>query len=138
MKGQVVNLSDKWNGREFSTDDDAEKALQDLMKKVWSAIAEDESGVSVEDPKRMAEFETCCRVLRTVLRGTGLKMSAVPHDEFPSVGTISFTARSFSVTNTDLFARACALASNYEMYPKLDGTVVFNLAFYGMTRKVRD
>lgn len=133
MGGQ---LSDKWNDREAAAKSDAEKALDDLMKKVMQAIMEDESGLSIEDPKRMAEFETCHRVLRSVLRGKALKMTAVPHDDFPSVGTITVTGKSMSVTDTDLFARACALASNYEMYTQLDGTVVFNLTFYGMTRKV--
>lgn len=129
-------MSDMGNDREYPAEGDAEQALADLMKKVWKAIVEDESGISVQDPKRMEEFLTCRRVLKTVLRGDGLKMNAIPHDDFPSVGTISITAKYLNVTNPALFAKACALASNYEMYPKLDGTVVFNLTFYGMTRKV--
>ena len=131
-------MSDKWNDREDAAKSDAEKALDDLMKKVMQAIMEDESGLSIEDPRRMAEFETCYKVLRSVLRGKSIKMTAVPHDDFPSVGTITVTAKSMSVVDTDLFARACALASNYEMYTQLDGTVVFNLTFYGMTRKVEE
>ena len=131
-------MSDKAYGRGFEDDERAEKELRDLMKKVAEAIMKDESGISMEDPKRLAEFKTCYQILRTILRGRNIKMNAVPHDDFPSVGTISFEAKDFSVTDTDLFARACALASNYEMYPKLGGTIVFNLIFYGMTRKVGD
>lgn len=131
-------MSDKWNDRKAADVDDAAKKLDDLLKKTWNAILQDESGLSIEDPKRLAEFEACHKVLRQVLHGSGLKMSAVSHDDFPSVGTISVTAKDLTVTDTDLFARACALASNYEMYPKLDGTVVFNLTFYGMTRKVKE
>lgn len=130
-------MSDKEYGRGFEEDERAEKELRDLMKKVAEAIMEDESGVSIMNPERLAEFETCSRILRKVLCGKNIKMSAVPHDNLPSVGTISFEAKKFSVTDTDLFARACALASNYEMYPKLDGTIVINLTFYDMTRKVR-
>ena len=37
-------MSDKWNDREAAAKSDAEKALDDLMKKVMQAIMEDESG----------------------------------------------------------------------------------------------
>ena len=131
-------MSDKVYGREFENEDGLGKEMDELMKRIARAIMEDESGVSVEDTKRLAEFKTCYEILRKILKGKNIKASAVPHDDFPSVGTISFQAKEFSVLDTDLFARACALASNYEFYPKLDGTIVFNLTFYGMTRKVKD
>lgn len=126
MKGRVTGLTDSEN---------AELKLDAIMKKIWEAIMKEESGVQVTDPKRMSQFMACDEVMKQTIRGKNVRIESIPHSNYASVGVIRITAKEFTVTDPKLFAMASALASNFEMYPKLDGTMVMALTFYGMTRK---
>jgi len=49
---------------------------------------------------------------------------------------IRILAKRLVIRDPAAFARATALASNYEIYPRTDGTIMFALTFYGMTKKL--
>lgn len=109
--------------------------LKEILSSVADIIENEESGVSFANTKRIGEFYTCSELIRYALNGEGIDISVIAHDKFASVGTIRVTGKRFSVTDTPLFARALRMASNYEMYPRLDGTLVLALTFYGLTDK---
>lgn len=109
----------------------------DFIRAVGERIAAEESGISIANPTREKEFQVCADYLKKTLRGHRLKIQCEPHDGYASVGVIRVLAEDFTVMKTDEFAAAVKLASNYEIYPRTDGKVMFALTFYGMTKKVR-
>ena len=96
----------------------------------------EECRVSYVDAEREMEYQTCCELLKTALKGSKAKIQCVPHDNSASVGVIRILAKRLIIRDPTAFARATALASNYEVYPRTDGTIMFALTFYGMTKKL--
>lgn len=119
----------------MTNEERAERELDAIMRKVADAIFADEAGTQIVDPKRMREFLACGEVMKKLFQGRGNKVQVVPHDDFPSVGTIRVFTKQLSISDPLLFYEAASLSSNYEIYPKLDGTVVLALTFYGLTKK---
>ena len=99
------------------------------------ALTKETKAVSVVNPARMRDFVTREAYLRTYLRGKGIKIEAIPNDGYASVGVIRVSAKELWVKDPVLFAKMTCLASNYEVYPRVDGKLMFALTFYGMTRK---
>ena len=109
--------------------------LKEILSSVAEIIENEESGVSFANAQRVGEFYACGEMIRYALDGDGIDISVIAHDKFASVGTIRVIGRRFSVTDTQLFAKALRMASNYELYPRLDGALVLALTFYGLTEK---
>ena len=107
----------------------------EILKRVVKAIEEEESGVSFVNTERVKEFVTCEMALRELLKGSRSTMEVVPHDGFSSVGVIRVLTEGFTIKDTQSFAEATSLASNYEIYARTDGKLMFALTFYGMTTK---
>ena len=111
------------------------KTMGEFLFDLGQAILEDEAGVHVSNPDRMREFMMCADIVKRMFKGTGAKVTVTPRDVFPNVGCIEVVAKGLSITNTEMFAKVAELSSNYEIYPKLDGTIVFDFSFYGLTEK---
>ena len=119
----------------MTNEEKARQELDAIMRRVLDAIIADEAGAQVVDPKRMREFLACGEVMKKLFHGRGTKVQVVPHDDFPSVGTIRVFTKRLDISDPLLFYEAASLSSNYEIYPKLDGTLVLALTFYGLTKK---
>lgn len=109
-----------------------------LLKAVFKAIQKDEAGVHMEDPVRKNQFRKCAEEMKKLFGSVAQKIEVVPHTEFPSCGDITVYTKEFVVNDPIAFVRAAELASNYEIYSQLDGTIVLALTFYGMTKKIRE
>ena len=121
------------NGKE-----DSKEKLDQILIQVGKMIAEDEQGLHIVNTERMRDFMACEKVMKILFNGTGAKVVATPHDMYPSAGTIEITAKKLVIRDTELFTLAAGLASNYEIYPKLDGTIVLAFMFYGLTKKLKE
>ena len=122
-------------------EDGGRKELNELLVMLGRAIDEDESGVHVTNPTRMEEFLACGKAMKQLFSGAGTKVIISPHDMYPSVGTIKVVTRRLCLDSPEaieLFTLASGIASNYEIYPKLDGTIVLAFAFYGLTKKMKE
>ena len=54
-----------------------------------------------------------------------------------SMAVITIIGKPIAITNPELFARAISIADNFEVYPKTNGSVQMNLAFYNVARRVK-
>lgn len=117
--------------------EEEKREMDFILKTISGAIENDERGVSIADPQRMREFIKSETLLRRSLGGQGLKIEAIPHDDYASVGTIRVKAKTLIVREPTWFARAVSMASNYEVYPRTDGKIMLALTFYGMTKHLR-
>ena len=122
----------------MNSEENAKKELDELLLSVAKAIEEDEAGIQIVNPKRMQEFLACGEAMKHMFRVSGTKVIISPHNMYPSVGTIEIVTKKLKFDNIELFTLASGLASNYDVYPKLDGTIVLALTFYGLTKKVKE
>ena len=111
-----------------------DERIKEILSSVTEIIEREESGLSIVNPERVRDFYTCSELLRLVI-DSDMELTVKAHNQFASIGTITAVARRFHVLDTELFAIALRLASNYEIYPRLDGSLVMELTFYSMTEK---
>ena len=124
----------------MNTEEREKKDLDELLIRIGRAIDEDESGIHVTNPERMRSFLACGEAIKLLFSGRGTRVIISPHDMYPSMGTIEVATRRLCLEDLEgieLFTLATGIASNYEIYPKLDGTIVLAITFYGLTKKMK-
>ncbi len=121
-------------------DNETDYLSDEMTDAVIAALGErierNNSGVFIADPAPFGEFAECYRVLKKGIRGKSVRISCAVDDVVAGCGTIRVQSRGFDVPDTESFAEAIARASNYEIYARTDGTVVFALTFYDIRKKI--
>ena len=115
-----------------------EEMMDAILRAVTEQIEKEENGVSFLNLRREKEYRACCKVLEQLMKGSDARIQYVPHDGLASVGVIRVTSKGFTVRDPALFVMATSFASNYEIYPRTDGSIMFALTFYGMTNRVAE
>lgn len=117
--------------------DDEEDREFDALIEIFREAQENSHGaVYVANPRRVREFIECESFLRRMFKDTGATIEVVPNDGGGSIGVIRVLTKTINIRNTAGFVRAVRLASNYEIYPRTDGKMMFALIFYGMATRV--
>jgi len=60
------------------------------------------------------------------------------HEPYPSMGSVSVEGKDVVIEDSVKFASMIAMATNFEVYPKTDGTVKMTLTFHGLTKKLKE
>lgn len=109
-----------------------------FIKDLADNVAKDENGFSILNLRRVKELEYTYNVLKSIVKGNRVQLAYEMNAPYTSMGYISIIGKGINITEPELFTKAAQLASNVEMYPKVDGTVQINFTFHGLTRKVGD
>lgn len=75
-------------------------------------------------------------MLKYLTKGTKAKVTYALHEPYKSMGVVSVVGSDLLFRNTEWFMKAVELASNFEVYPKTDGTVQMDFTFHGLTRAI--
>lgn len=121
---------------EFTNDAEVEEMIDNLVTTIGDEIAADDSKTAVINPYRVQQMLYTCKVLKYLIRGTKAEVTCKLHEPYKSMGYISVTGVNLQFGNTDWFLKAVELSSNFEVFPKTDGTVEMNFTFHGLTRKI--
>lgn len=121
---------------EYSSDSEIEEATDSLMISVANDIAQDESRTSIINPYRMQQLLYTYKVMKYLMKGTSAKVTYKLHEPYQSMGSVSVTGKDIEFKKVSWFIRAAELASNYEVYPKTDGTVCMTFTFHGITTPI--
>lgn len=117
---------------ELSGDDDVEAALDAAT----NLFAEAELKTSIINPYRVKQMVDVYKVLTYLLKGSRAKITYTLHKPYKSVGCIKVTGKSIKFNRPEWFVRAAGLASNFEVFPKVDGTLEMNFTFHGLTQSI--
>ena len=118
---------------EYASDSEIEEAMDSLVISVANDIAQDESRTSIINPYRMQQLLYTYKVMKYLMKGTSAKVTYKLHEPYHSMGSVSVTGKDIEFKKVSWFLRAAELASNYEVYPKTDGTVCMTFTFHGIT-----
>ena len=122
---------------EFITDDEVEQMLDSLVTTVGEAAAIDDSKTSIINPFKIQQVLYTYKVLKYLTKGIkGAKVSYELHEPYRSMGSVSVTGKDLLFRKPEWFMKAVELASNFEVYPKTDGTVQMNFTFHGLTKPI--
>ena len=118
---------------EYASDSEIEEAMDSLVISVANDIAQDESRTSIINPYRMQQLLYTYKVMKYLMKGTSAKVTYKLHEPYQSMGSVSVTGKDIEFKKVSWFLRAAELASNYEVYPKTDGTVCITFTFHNLT-----
>ena len=121
---------------EYSSDSEIEEATDSLMISIANDIAQDESRTSIINPHRMQQLLYTYKVMKYLMKGTSAKVTYKLHEPYQSMGSVSVTGKDIEFKKVSWFLRAAELASNYEVYPKTDGTVCMTFTFHSITTPI--
>ena len=113
-----------------------EEAMDSLVISVANDIAQDESRTSIINPYRMQQLLYTYKVMKYLMKGTSAKVTYKLHEPYQSMGSVSVTGKDIEFKKVSWFLRAAELASNYEVYPKTDGTICMTFTFHGITTPI--
>lgn len=122
---------------EFTSDEEVEEMIDSLVIAVGGAIMEEDSKTAVVNPYKVQQVAYAYKMLKYLTKGMkGVSVSYVLHKPFKSMGSVSVVGKNLEFRKPDWFIRAVSLASNFDVYPKTDGTVKMDLTFHGLTKSI--
>lgn len=120
--------------RDFSTDGEVESAIDSLLREVAKKASDGEEKASLLNTDTMLRLSCVYRIMRHLTKGQkDVTVGYEVYEPFLSMGSVSVIGKNISVRKPEWFMRAVEMASNFEVYPKTDGTVQMNFGFHGLT-----
>ena len=137
MKGQGEKMSNEFDfGKEFENDEEVESVIDMLVAELAEAVQVEDNKTQVVNFDTMQRLMHTYKVLKHLTKGTDAKVTYATHEPFKSVGSISIVGKRLTFKKPELFMKAVELSSNFEAYPKTDGTVQINFTFHGLTNPI--
>lgn len=124
--------------KDFVSEEEAMASVNEIMMGIANDISSNEAGTSVIIPERVKQIETAYKSLLLIAKGKNVDVTCEMNAPYTSMGSVSVTGREIIITNPVLFAKVAEMASNFEIYPKTNGTVQMDFTFHNITRKVGD
>lgn len=122
--------------KDFGSEEEAMASVDEVMMRVANDVSKDESGTSVVIPERVKQIEYAYKTMRLIAKGKNVDITYELNAPYTSMGSVSVTGKEVVITNPALFAKVAGMASNFEVYPKTNGTVQMDFTFHNLTRKV--
>lgn len=124
--------------KEFESEEEAMVSVDEVITEIANDVSKDEAGTSVIIPERVKQVETAYKALRLIAKGKNIDVTYELNEPYTSMGSVTVVGKEVIITNPVLLAKVASMASNFEVYPKTNGTVQMNLTFHNLTRKVGD
>lgn len=122
---------------EFSNDAEVEEMLDNIISAIGTQAESDDMENQIINPYRIQEILYTYKVLKYLTKGTKANVTYELHKPYKSMGYVSIKGKNLSFKNMKWFLKAIELASNFEAYPKTDGTVQMNFTFHGLTKIIK-
>lgn len=90
------------------------------------------------DKARICQILYSYLALRHITKGRNVKVKYELFEPSKNIGYISVTGRKIDYQNSKVFKTVTALATNFEAYPKTNGTVQLNFTFHKLRKKRGD
>lgn len=108
----------------------------DRVKKVLSKEIEKTSMLGEANSERISQVLYVYEVMKLLTSGMkGKKVTYKLNKPFKGMGCVGVTCKKLDFTDSEAFKEAIKLSNNFEVYPKVDGTLQMNFTFYGMLKK---
>lgn len=115
---------------------DNEKELDNAISRLGKIISEGEVGAHIANLDKDVQVQEVFRIMKRIVSGEDIRIECELHEPFVSSGAVMIVGKEVEVSDPTAFAQAAALATNFEVYPKVDGKIQMNFSFDGLTRKV--
>ena len=120
---------------EINTDSEADAVLGEIILAVAQKADKDDKITSIVVPTKMKLICESYRLLKYMF-GSKAKVSYTLHKPYKSVGYITIEGKKIDIKNPASFIAIVRAASNFEVFPTLNGKIVMNLTYHGLTQSI--
>lgn len=119
--------------KEFMSDSEVEEMLESLTDLIGEQAENEDNRTSIINPKKVQAVLYTYKVLKYLTKGTNAKVTYALNEPYKSMGSVSIVGKELTFSNPKWFMIAVRLASNFNVYPKTNGTVQMDFTFHGLT-----
>lgn len=112
-----------------------EKKLDELLELLLRETKKN-PGVYSPDIKRQKQFYRSYEILSHIMGDNIIVSYDIYGQPIKTSGAISITGKEIKILDTKKFAQVSRMASNMEVYPRTDGSIVMAFMFYGLSKRV--
>lgn len=128
-------MNNSENGHSFVNEED-DDLTEEFLAEIARAIEQDESGTHVANIKRLKDVKFVYRLLERITSGEQLRIVYELNKPYTSMAYISVVGKTLRFENPEWFALCSNIASNVEIYARMDGNAQVNFTFNGFTNKI--
>lgn len=121
---------------EFSTDEEVDEMLDDILRSLGEQIIAEDNKTAMINPIKAQQVMYTYKLLKYLTKNTGAKVTYELYSPLKSMGSVTVVGKNIVFQQHNWFFKAIEFASNFEAYPKLDGTVEMNFTFHGLTKPI--
>lgn len=119
--------------REFTSDEEVEEMLESLTTMVGEQIENYDNRTAIVNPLKIKAVLYTYKVMCYLTKGISAKVSYELNKPYKSMGSVSVVGKDLVFDKTEWFVAAIKLASNFNVYPKANGTIQMDFTFHGLT-----
>lgn len=120
----------------FSSKNELEQALDDLVSVLEDDIESDDEKVTMLDVLKLKQIQFVYAALQYITRGMDAKVSYQLNEPFKTMGSVSVEGPVLEFDEPELFSRIAEFASNTEVYPLAKSRVRMTFTFHGLTKPI--
>ncbi len=124
---------------ESMTEYEIEEMLDGTVESIGEFLQEYDAMPGFAKPLRIKQLIYTYKILENAAKGTGAKVFYEVHKPSKNMGFVTLSGANIFFNDSqkiDRFLEAATLASNVDIYPKVDGTVQIVFTFNGLTKAI--
>ena len=118
---------------EFSSPEEVEEMFESLTDFIGEQAENDNNRTAMVNPNRIKAVLYTYKLLKYLTKGTIAKVTYTLNEPYRSMGSVTVVGKNLTFSNPEWFMVAVKSASNFNVYPKTDGTVQMDFTFHGLT-----
>ncbi len=122
---------------EFMNDAETEEYIDALVGLIADKLRDDVGNATIVNPSEWNRMAAVYKTMKYLTKGTGAKVTYGQNKILTSTGFVTVVSKDLRFGRPDLFIKAARLASNFEVFPKIDGTVQLDFAFNELTVPIK-
>lgn len=129
----MVNVNELGFDNEFTSPEEVEEMLDSLTELIGEQAENENNRTAIINPDKIKGVLYTYKVLKYLTKGTEAKVTYKLNEPYRSMGSVNVVGKNLIFSKPEWFMVAVKLASNFNVYPKTDGTVRMDFTFHGLT-----
>ena len=120
----------------FMNDEEAEAAINETIEEVAQAIQTEEQGIIFTNPRKMRDLMVVYKLMKYITSGKRLKITYEINKPYKTMAFVSIVGKDLKFSHPQWFVMATKIASNVDIFPRVDGTVQIDFTFNGFANRI--
>lgn len=120
----------------FMNDEEAEAAINETIEEVAQAIQTEEQGIIFTNPRKMKDLMVVYKLMKYITSGKRLKITYEINKPYKTMAFVSIVGKDLKFSHPQWFVMVTKIASNVDIFPRVDGTVQIDFTFNGFANRI--